>query len=100
MNHLLAKSIDSTNSFFILKNSQYREDYKGENTEEAITRFILDRLNIHVPEISESQWKLFLRGKDIVQRPMLIFICGNQQNCFTSNERLIVAVTLVSVVFY
>lgn len=93
------KSID-TNSFFVSKNSQHGVHYREENTQEAITRFVLDRLSIHVPEISESQWELFLRGKNIVQRPMLIFICGDRQNCFTSDERLIVAATLVSVMLF
>ncbi|XP_024893303.1 dnaJ homolog subfamily C member 10-like isoform X1 [Temnothorax curvispinosus] len=78
---------------YFQKNSQHGEHYRGEKTQEAITRFALDGLNSHVPEISESQWELFLRGKNIVQRPMLIFICGDQQNCFTSDERLIVAAT-------
>ncbi|XP_011169355.1 dnaJ homolog subfamily C member 10 [Solenopsis invicta] len=73
------------------KNSQHGVHYRGEKTQEAITRFALDGLNIHVPEINEYQWELLLRGKSIVQRPMLIFTCGDQQNCFTSDERLIVA---------
>lgn len=88
------------NSFFVLKNSQHGTHYRGEKTQEAITRFVLERLNIYVPEVSEFQWELFLRGKNIVQRPMLIFICDNQQNCFTSDERLIVAATFVSVVLF
>ncbi|XP_012530640.1 dnaJ homolog subfamily C member 10 [Monomorium pharaonis] len=74
------------------KNSQHGVHYRGERTQEAITRFALDKLNIHVPEISKSQWDdLFLRSKNVIQRPELIFICGEHQNCFTSDERLIVA---------
>jgi len=72
----------------------------GEKTQEAIMRFALDRLNIHLFEIIESQWKQFLHGKNIIHRPMLIFICGDQQNCFTSDERLIVAAIFVNITLY
>ncbi|KAL6256379.1 hypothetical protein P5V15_012493 [Pogonomyrmex californicus] len=75
------------------KHSQNGVHYNQERTQQAIIRFALNKLNIQVPEINESQWELFLRGKNIVQRPMLIFICGIQRNCFTSNERLIVGAT-------
>ncbi|XP_032668105.1 dnaJ homolog subfamily C member 10-like isoform X3 [Odontomachus brunneus] len=73
------------------KNSQHGTHYAGGHSREAIMRFALDRLNIHVPEISKSEWKLFLRGMEITERPVLIFICGDQQNYFTSEEKLIVA---------
>lgn len=61
-------------------------------------QFALDRINIHVPEISESQWKQFLHGESILRKPLLIFTCGDQQNCFSFNERLIVAATLVNII--
>lgn len=83
---------------YFQKNSQYGVQYKGELRQEAITRFAIDRLNIHVPEISESQWKVFIRGKNIIQRPMLIFICDDQQNCFTPDERIKVAATFDKVI--
>lgn len=95
---MLVKSTENTNSPFVSKNSQQGVHYRDEKAQEAITRFALDRLNIHIPEISESQWELFLRGKNIVQRPMLIFTCGNQQNCFTSDERFKVTAIFVSMV--
>lgn len=63
-------------------------------------RFALDRLNIHVPEISKSEWKLFLRGMEITERPVLVFICGDQQNCFTSEEKLIIAAVFVNIASY
>lgn len=63
-------------------------------------RFALDGLNIRIPEISEMQWELFLRGNIVTQRPMLIFICGDQQNCFTSDEKLIVAATFVNIILF
>jgi len=97
---LLIKSIGNTNLPFVSKNSQHGVHYKGERTQETIIRFALDRINIHIPEISASQWELFLHGKDIVQRPMLIFICGDQQNCFTPDERSKVAATFVNVVIF
>jgi len=72
----------------------------GEKTQEAIMRFALDRLNIRLFEITESQWKQFLHGKNIIHKPMLIFICGDQQNCFTSDERLTVAAVFVNITLY
>lgn len=63
-------------------------------------RFALDRLNIRIPEISKSQWELFLHGNIVTQRAMLIFICGDQQNCFTFDERLIVAATFVNITLF
>lgn len=82
---------------FITKNSQHGTYYAGRHTQEAIMQFALDKLNIHVPEISKSQWKLFMRGMDITERPVLIFTCGGQQNCFTSEEKLIVAAVFVNI---
>jgi len=96
---LLIKSTGNTNSPFVSKNSQRGVHYRGERTQEAIIRFALDGLNIHLSEISASQWELFLQGKNIIQRPMLIFICGDQQNCFTPDERFKVAATFVNVIF-
>lgn len=63
-------------------------------------RFALDGLNIHISEISEMQWEIFLYGKIVTQKPVLIFICGDQQNCFTSDERLIVAATFVNIIVF
>jgi len=97
---LLIKSTGNTNLPFVSKNSQHGVHYSGERTQEAIIRFALDRLNIHIPEISASQWDLFLHGKNIVQRPMLVFICGDQQNCFTPDERFKVAATFVNIVIF
>ncbi|XP_019700630.1 dnaJ homolog subfamily C member 10 isoform X3 [Harpegnathos saltator] len=71
--------------------------YTGRHTQEAIVRFALDRLNIHLPEISKSHWELFLRGMEITERPVLIFTCGDQENCFTSEEKLIVAAIFVNI---
>ncbi|XP_014477755.1 PREDICTED: dnaJ homolog subfamily C member 10-like isoform X2 [Dinoponera quadriceps] len=76
--------------FHFKKNSQHGTHYTGRHTQEAIVQFALDRQNIHLPEISKSQWKLILRGME-TERPMLVFICGGQQNCFTSEEKLTVA---------
>lgn len=63
-------------------------------------QFALDMLNIHIPEISKSQWKFLLRGMEITERPILIFTCGNQQNCFTSEEKLKVAAIFVSIAIH
>lgn len=80
------------------QHSQHGAHYTGEVTQEAIMQFALDRINIHVPKISESQWKQFLHGKSILRKPLLIFTCGDQQNCFSFNERLIVAAILDKVI--
>lgn len=74
--------------------------YTGEKSQEAIIRFALDGLNINVFEIKEIHWELFLRNEIITPRPVLIFICGDQQNCFTSDERLIVAATFVNIILF
>lgn len=63
-------------------------------------RFALDKLNIHIPEISILQLELFLRNRIFTQRPILILICGDQQNCFTFDERLIVAATFVNITLF
>lgn len=73
--------------------------YTREKSQEAIIRFALDGLNINIFEIKEVHWELFLRDEITTQRPVLIFICGDQQNCFTSDERLIVAATFVNILF-
>lgn len=59
-------------------------------------RFVLDRLDIHIHEIKKSVLKASLKGKDSTDRPTLIFICGENRNCFTADERLRVAATFVS----
>lgn len=82
---------------FILKNSQHGIRYTEEKTQEAIIQFALNRLNIHISEISESQWKQYLHGKYVTQRPALIFTCNDQDNCFSSNERVITAVLFVNI---
>jgi len=97
---LLIKSTRITNSSFVSKNSQHGEHYRGEKTQEIITRFVLDRLNIHIHELNEFHFKEYLSGKIVKKMPVLIFICDDQQNCFTSDERIKVAATFVSVVSF
>jgi len=63
-------------------------------------RFALNKLDIYVFKINYAQWKLFLHGKNIFEKPVLIFICGDQQNCFTPDDRLIVAATFVNITLY
>lgn len=63
-------------------------------------RFALEGLNIRISEINKMQWELFLNHKIITQRPVLIFMCDDQQNCFTSDERLIVAATFVNIILF
>jgi len=75
-------------------------NYTGKRTPEAIISFALNKLNINVPRIHESLWKPFLNGTNFLKKPMLILICDNPLNCLTSNERLIVAATFVSVVLF
>ncbi|XP_070520406.1 dnaJ homolog subfamily C member 10-like [Cardiocondyla obscurior] len=88
---------------YFQKNSHQTVYYNGKRTQEALMHFVFNKLNVYVPEINKSQWNLFLRGNNIDQRPMLIFTCGNEQNCFTLNERLIVAATfdtLIDVIMF
>ncbi|EGI66873.1 DnaJ-like protein subfamily C member 10 [Acromyrmex echinatior] len=78
---------------YFQKNSQHGEHYREEKTQEAITRFVLDRLNIRIHELSEFYFKEYLSGKIVKKMPVLIFICDDQQNYFTSDERIKVAAT-------
>ncbi|KAG5348339.1 DJC10 protein, partial [Acromyrmex charruanus] len=78
---------------YFQKNSQHGEHYREEKTQEVITRFVLDRLNIRIHELSEFYFKEYLSGKIVKKMPVLIFICDDQQNCFTSDERIKVAAT-------
>jgi hypothetical protein len=59
-------------------------------------RFVLDRLNADIREISKSVWNILLKGKNLREKPTLIFICGEDRYCFTPDERLRVAATFVS----
>jgi len=63
-------------------------------------RFALNKLDIDIFTINYAQWKIFLHGKNIFERPVLIFTCGDQQNCFTPDDRLIVAATFVNIILY
>lgn len=70
--------------------------YKGEKTYEAIMRFVLDRLDVEISEISKSVWNKLLNGKDVSKKPTLVFVCGENRYCFTDDERLRVAAIFVS----
>lgn len=81
---------------FIIQSSKQGIKYKGEKSHEAIMRFVLDRLDIHIHEISKSLLKGLLKGKESTERPALIFVCGEDRYCFTADERLRIAATFVS----
>lgn len=59
-------------------------------------RFILDKLDIEIQEITRSKWNVLTRRKDISEKPVLIFVCGENRYCFTNDERLKIAAIFVS----
>ncbi|XP_066593940.1 dnaJ homolog subfamily C member 10-like [Prorops nasuta] len=73
------------------KNSQHGIRYNGDRTYEAIIKFVIDRLDYKIKEISSSLWNLLIEGKKDISKPLLIFTCGIQNNCFTDDDRRKVA---------
>ncbi|XP_012286037.1 dnaJ homolog subfamily C member 10 [Orussus abietinus] len=76
------------------KNARQGDKYRGERTREAFVRFVLDRVDAKIREISKSVWILLLKGDDVpepTKRPTLIFVCGKDNNCFEPDEHLKVA---------
>ena len=71
--------------------------YREEKSYDAIMRFVLDEIDADIREISRSVWKSLLKGKDSTEKPTLVFICGENRYCFTTDERLRIAATFVSI---
>lgn len=71
------------------KNSQHGVRYMGEKSDDAITRFVLDRLDVNIDSLTKSEWARLMKiGSD---RPTLVFTCGQTRDCLTADERLKVA---------
>lgn len=85
---------------FLLQNTKHGERYSGEERYAAIMKFILNKLEIDVRDIVEPLDNFISRGSERADKPMLIFICGEQRDCFTSTERLKIAAIFVSILFY
>ncbi|XP_053986574.1 dnaJ homolog subfamily C member 10-like isoform X1 [Hylaeus volcanicus] len=73
------------------KNSKDGVQYNGERTYTAIMDFILDKLEINIQEIKEPLENFISRGSEGSSKPVLIFVCGGDRDCFTSTERFKVA---------
>lgn len=60
-------------------------------------RYVLDKIDADIREISKSVWKLLFKGNDkSIENPVLIFVCGENRYCFTEDERLRIAAIFVS----
>ncbi|KAJ8674390.1 hypothetical protein QAD02_005652 [Eretmocerus hayati] len=70
------------------QHSQQGIRYRDEKTYEPIMRFVLDRLEANVEDISKSLWNDILSGKYLLEKPTVIFVCGENRYCFTEDERL------------
>ncbi|XP_076166338.1 dnaJ homolog subfamily C member 10-like isoform X2 [Ptiloglossa arizonensis] len=73
------------------KNSKGGVQYNGEKTYTAIMNFILNKLEINIREIEEPLDNFISRGSEESNKPILIFVCRGQDDCFTSIERFKVA---------
>ncbi|XP_076638706.1 dnaJ homolog subfamily C member 10-like [Colletes latitarsis] len=80
------------------KNSKDGSQYNGELTYTAIMDFILNNLETDIREIDEPLENFISRGSEGSKKPILIFVCGGQRDCFTPTERLKVAAILDSIV--
>lgn len=80
----------------MLQKTKQGIEYKGPRTYEAIVRFVLDQLDADIHEINKSTWTGLIDKKTELPRPMLVFVCGENRNCFNSDERLKVAAIFVS----
>ncbi|OXU22293.1 hypothetical protein TSAR_009361 [Trichomalopsis sarcophagae] len=73
-------------------NSKQGVRYRGEKSYEEIMRFVLDKIDADIREISKSVWNLLFEGNDkSIENPVLIFVCGENRYCFTKDERLRIA---------
>ncbi|KAK2584979.1 hypothetical protein KPH14_008510 [Odynerus spinipes] len=77
--------------FYISKNSTYGRQYTGERTHQAIIDFVLNNLNVNIPEISLTNWKLLIKGNQVIEKPLLVFIYRNNEECLTKDDVLKVA---------
>ncbi|XP_015439704.1 PREDICTED: dnaJ homolog subfamily C member 10-like [Dufourea novaeangliae] len=80
------------------KNSKYGEQYKGEMSYASVMNFIVNHFEVDIREIEEPLKDFISRGSRESDRPMLIFICGAQRDCFASTERLKIAATFENVI--
>ncbi|XP_046833156.1 dnaJ homolog subfamily C member 10-like isoform X1 [Vespa crabro] len=74
--------------FYIPKNSTNGRLYTGERTHKAIINFVLNKLDVNIPEISSSDWKRFIENNELIKKPTLVLIYKNNKECLTSNDLL------------
>lgn len=76
--------------YYILKNSTYGRQYTGERTYQAIVDFVLNSLDVDIPTISETDWKL-IRESQPIEKPLLVFIHRDNKECLIRDDLLKVA---------
>ncbi|XP_058802167.1 dnaJ homolog subfamily C member 10-like [Phymastichus coffea] len=72
-------------------NSKQGMKYNNDKSYDAIMKFVLDRIDADIHEISKSIWNSLIKGKISNDKPTLIFVCGQNRYCFTNEERLRIA---------
>lgn len=82
----------------MFQNSKQGLKYGREKSYDQIMKFVLDRIDADIREISRSVWNALIKGKNSNEKPTLVFVCGENRYCFTNEERLRVAATFVSFV--
>lgn len=59
-------------------------------------RYVLDRIDADIREISKSAWKTLVKGEGSSEKPTLVFICTSNSYCFSHDERFRIAAIFVS----
>lgn len=53
-------------------------------------------MDINIPEISSSDWKLFIENNELIKKSTLVLIYKNNKECLTSNDLLKIGAIFVS----
>lgn len=59
--------------------------------------FALDRLDVDVKKLKPSHWKQLWDGARQHERPILVFTCGGDRDCFSYEDQLKITAILVSI---
>ncbi|XP_046422638.1 dnaJ homolog subfamily C member 10-like isoform X1 [Neodiprion fabricii] len=72
--------------------------YTAENTREHIISYVLSRLDVRALPISTSLGKRIIQGLEATEGASLLFICGINRDCFTTEDHLKIAAILNNMV--
>lgn len=79
------------------KNSKHGIRFTSKKSYQEIMDFVMERLDVNIEEITSTVWKNSLKGIEKREKSMLVFICGDNHECFDNDDQIKITAILENI---